>query len=144
MWQQMTFQLPCSNTCAIMQVYHGEISSAKLRGIFGSFAQLSLSLGLLYTCLQHRLYWELPILLCCSDSKLALLQCLNWWWYGSRKHQDGCFQMTVRTKQLLNYVSYEDQKLALRRNWMIWKKISQEIPIWAGSKFWKSSREEVC
>ena len=28
-----------------MQVYHGEISSAKLRGIFGSFAQLSLSLG---------------------------------------------------------------------------------------------------
>ena len=31
--------------CAIMQVYHGEISSAKLRGIFGSFAQLSLSLG---------------------------------------------------------------------------------------------------
>ena len=30
-----------------MQVYHGEISSAKLRGIFGSFTQLFLALGLL-------------------------------------------------------------------------------------------------
>lgn len=30
-----------------MQVYLGEISSAKLRGIFGSFSQLSLSLGVL-------------------------------------------------------------------------------------------------
>lgn len=30
-----------------VQVYHGEISSAKLRGIFGSFTQLFLALGLL-------------------------------------------------------------------------------------------------
>ena len=30
-----------------VQVYHGEISSAKLRGIFGSFTKLFLSLGLL-------------------------------------------------------------------------------------------------